>query len=128
MAQLITSPQTLTGSWVALGAPVDMTTSTRCAIWLGIDINNSNNARVRALPLLAKNSGTDYSLPIRTVGSSDVKVEEEFYEFAVDQDQEILLEIRTRGLVPYLQFEVQAGTVGAPAGEISTADVTLSTY
>jgi len=128
MAQLITTAQTLTTSWVNLGSEQDMSQHTRCAVWLNVDINDSNNVRVRAIPKLAKNATLEYNLPIRTVGASDVKVEREYYEFNVDADQQVLLEVQTKGLVPYVQFQAQVGTAGATPAQIDNADITFSSY
>lgn len=128
MAQLIKTPQTLTTSWTPVGDPVDTTNATRTAFWLTVTINNSLNLQIRALPLLAKNAPSDFSLPIRTVSASDVKVEAEYYELNDDIDQEIILETRTKGLIPYVQFEVRVDTLGATAAVLDTANVTKSHY
>jgi len=126
--QLITTPQTLTTSWVDLGDQVDMTKYTRCGIWLNIDINDSNNVRIRALPKLAKNAAFEYTLPIRTVGANVVTVEPEYFEYGTDADGLGILEIRTRGLVPYVQFQVQVSAAGATPAQIDNADITFSSY
>lgn len=124
--QLITSPQTLTGSWVDLGAEVEVNQHNRIGIWLNVDINDSQNVRLRALAKLGQNAANEYNLLIKNVSASSVAVESEFFEFNVDADQLAVLEVVTNGLVPFVQFQVQAGTVGASAGQIDEADYTLS--
>ena len=124
--QLITSAQTLTASWVDLGAELDMSSYKRALIWINLDINDSLNARVRALGKLANNATLEYSFPIKVVGSSDVKVDDEYIEFNVDADQQMILEVETNGLIPFLQFQIQAGTAGVAPGQFDNADATFS--
>ena len=128
MAQLITSAQTLTGSWANLGSVQDFSQYFRSAIWLNVDINDSLNVRVRALAKLGANDALSYTLPIRTVGASDVKLDAEYYEFNTDADQQMLLEVVSNGLAPCIQFQVMAGTAGASPGQIDNADITFSNY
>lgn len=129
MIALISAAQDLTASWVDLGDPVPMSDWNRCALWANLDINNTNDARVRAIAKLTDTVGAgEYTLPIKVVTSSDVKVEGEYIEFNVDADQKMVLEVETKGLVPFIQFQVQAGTVGATAGQFDSAIVTQSNY
>jgi len=121
------SPQNLTGSWADLGDELDVEGAHFIGLFVNLDINDSANARVR---LLAKrtSAGTDeYVLSIRTVGASDVKVEDEYVEFNGDADQKMLLSWDLDGLVPFAQFQVQVGTVGSTAGQIDSAYVTTAT-
>lgn len=124
--QLITSAQTLTDSWADLGGEQDMSKYKRCMVWLNIDINDSQNVRVRAVGKLSKNAANEYNLPIKTTSSSQVTIQDEFMEFNDDADQKVLLEIVTNGLIPFVQLQVEAGTVGASAGQIDEADITFS--
>lgn len=98
----------------------------RCMVWLNIDINDSQNVRVRAVGKLSKNAANEYNLPIKTTSSSQVTIQDEFMEFNDDADQKVLLEIVTNGLIPFVQLQVEAGTVGASAGQIDEADITFS--
>ena len=123
--QLITSAQNLTNAWADLGGQVEMVKNSKTAIWIVLDINSSENARLRVLAQRYKNDTKEYVLPIKVVGSSDVKVQDEYFEFNDDADQNVILEIDTAGLIPYLQFQVMAGTVGATAGQIDEADLTF---
>lgn len=118
---LISAAQDLTANWVDLGGEISTENVQHIGIYINLDINNSQDARVR---LLAKHTsaGTDeYNLPIRTVSASDVKVEDEYIEFNVDADQKMILEFDLDGIVPFCQIQVQAGTVGATAGQIDSA-------
>lgn len=125
---LITTAQDLTSGWVNLGEPIDMTNFNRLGLYLNLDINSSLNARFRALGKRAKNDAEVYTLPIKTVSASDVKVESEYVEFNVDADQRMILTIATEGVVPFIQIQVQAGTVGVTPGQIDNAYVEFSNY
>lgn len=123
---LISSPQELTASWVDLGEVVDATNWSRLFLWIDLDINDSQNVRVRALPKIGKNDTSEYNYVIETVGSSDVKIEPKYFEFNSDSDQKVVWQVNTLGGVPYVQFQVEAGTAGATPGQIETAIVTAS--
>lgn len=105
-----------------------MTNFTRLGLYLNLDINNTANARVRALAKLGKNDISSFLLPIKMVGASDVKVEGEYFEFNIDADQLMVLGMETEGLVPYVQLQVMAGTVGVTPGQIDAADIQFSNY
>ena len=131
MAQLIAAAQTLTGTFADLGAEIDMSQYTRCLVWLNIDINDSLNVRLRVLGKLAPRGTLEYQLPIESIVTTtpfNVSTEGEYFEFNVDADQQIVIEFVTNGSIPYLQFQVMAGTVGAGAGQIDNADITFSSY
>lgn len=122
---LISAAQDLTANWVDLGGEISTENVQNIGLYLNLDINDSQDARVR---LLAKHTsgGTDeYTLPIRTVSASDVKVQPEYTEFAVDADQKMLVAAVLDAIVPFCQFQVQAGTVGASAGQIDGAHYVL---
>jgi len=121
---LLAAAQDLTAAWADLGAELTVTGARTIALWTTLDINDSINARVRLL-VKWENAGADeYVLPIRTVGASAVLVEDEYIEFNVDADQQMILSWDLDGLVFYAQFQVQAGVVGATAGQIDAAYVT----
>ena len=120
-----TTAQNFTGSWVDYGSEIDVLGITRLGLWLNLDVNDSNNMRVR---VLAKHTtaGTDeYMLPIKTVSSSDVKVEDEYLEFNADSDQKVLLSVELFKLVAYVQIQIQVGTVGSTAGQVDSGYYTL---
>lgn len=121
---LISAAQDLTDGWVDLGAEIETARYGAAGLWLNVDINSSANVRIRALAKHTRGGSEEYSLPIRTVGSSDVKIEAEYFELNTDADQQVLLTIDLDSVIPWVQFQVMAGTVGATAGQIDTAYVT----
>jgi len=121
------SPQALTASWVDLGSVLFVKGACIAVLWVQLDINDSINARVRALARRESGAGAlEYTLPIRTIEASVVKVRPAYFEFDTDADQNMLLVAELDGAVPYVQYQVQAGVVGSTAGQIDSAYVTTS--
>lgn len=123
---IIAAAQDLTANWADLGSELHVAGAQAIGLWVTLDINGSTNARVRLLAKHTSAGTEEYVLPIRTVGTSDVAVEDEYHEFEDDADQSMLLSSDLDGLVPYVQFQVSAGAVGAPAGQIDAAHVTTA--
>jgi len=121
---LISSAQDLTASWKDFGSEVSSGGYNVFGLWTDLDINDSVNARIR---LLASHTtgGATYLIPIRTVAASSVSVEGEYIEFNVDEDQQMLLSWDLDRLVPYIQIQVQVGTVNTTAAQIDSASYTL---
>ncbi len=123
---LISSPQLFTTSFVDLGVPIDCVGFNNLAIWIKIDINDSLNARIRALGKFAIDDVDEYFFPIKTVSSSDIKVETEYVEFNIDQDQSYVINYSINNVIPYVQFQISVGTLGAIPGSILSAYITRS--
>lgn len=122
---LISAAQDLTGAWVDLGGVIPTSNAEAIGLYLTLDINGSTNARVRMLTLHTS-GGTEHVLPIRTVGASAVAVEDEYIEFTDDADQSMLLSWTLAGIIPFVQFQVSTGAVGAPAGQIDAANIVIA--
>lgn len=118
------SAQAFTTSWVDLGSEIETLGIESVGVWVDLDINNTNNPRIRAQAKLDAGGAAEYDLVIKTVGTADVKIEDLYYEWNVDADQKSLLQIDLDGLVPYIQLQIQCGTVGAAAGEIESCVIT----
>ena len=120
------SPQAFTGSWADLGSELVVKGARAIGLWVTLDINDTVNPRVRALVKHTAAGTEEYLLPIRTVGASAVLVEDEYVEFNVDADQLMLLSWDLDGLVPVVQFQIQAGTAGVSPGQIDAAYVSTA--
>jgi len=119
--QLISSAQDMTGTWADLGSEYQLGGANSCAVYLNLDINLSNNARIRFMAKHASAHTDEFALPIRTVSAADVKIEDEYLEFNVDADQNVLIGADLDGCVMYGQWQVQVGTVGGTAAQIDDA-------
>jgi hypothetical protein len=119
---LISSAQDLTAVWADLGSEIQTDKYRWLKIWIQLDINNGANVRIRILEKTALAGSIEYVQAIETVGTSDLKIEDLYYEFNVDADQNVVLLVELRNTVPVCQVQVQAGTAGAPtAAQIDSA-------
>lgn len=123
---LISAAQNLTGAWADLGSEVKTSGFQHLGLWLNVDINDSSDVRVRVLAKHTEAHADEFSLPIKTVGASSVAIEDEYFELTDDADQKILIGVDLDGIVPVIQIQVMAGTLGATAGQIDGALVTMA--
>ena len=119
------SNQTVTGAWADMGAVIESKGANSVGIWIDLDINDAKDFRIRALGKMTKD-GDEYVFPIRSISATVVKIEAEYLEFATDADQKVVLEVDLSQLVPFVRFEIMAGTVGAAPAIILQCDTSLS--
>ena len=112
-----TLPQDITGSWADVGSYIDVKDYSEITFAITVDINSSENVRFRCVSTL-ENSGTptEYVSTIATVSASNIAIEDEFIELTDDADQSFLVTFKPK--TPYIKLQVQAGTVGATAGQV----------
>lgn len=118
------SPQAFTASWADLGAEIQMHGYNSLGVWLVLDVNNSLDMRLRARVKLDKDATNEYSLPIRSVGTAVVAVEQEYLEFNVDEDANYLIDFDTKGHAGFVQLQISAGTAGATPGQVDECIIT----
>lgn len=121
---LTTNAQNFTTNWVDLGSEIPIETFFNLGIWLDIDINDTVDARIRAVVRHAT-GGSDYVLPIKTETATVVNVEDEYFEFTTDEDKKRLIGFTLDKIIPYIQIQIQCETVGASAGQILSSKYTL---
>lgn len=126
ITSMISAPQTLTGAWVDVGAPIDTRDIYRVSLWVDLDINNSTDVRFRLVGKKTVDATDVFSLPIKTVLPASVKVEPEYYEFNVDADQKQLLDWFVADMAPYVQVQTMVGAVGVTPGQLLSVDVTFA--
>lgn len=118
------TPQDLTANWADYGSEISMQGFSRLGLFLTLDINDSLNVRVRVLAKHTNAGAEEYNLPIKTVSSTDVKIEPEYIEFNTDADQLVILEVDTNLIVPICQVQISAGTAGATEGQFDASYIT----
>jgi len=119
------APQAFTTSWIDCGAEFQTKGYKKLGLWINLDINAGVNARIRVLGK-RESAGTDeYTLPIKTIGTSDVKLESEYFEFNVDADNKMILSIDLENLVPWCQVQIQIGTDSGADAQIDSLYYTL---
>ncbi len=117
--------QSFTASWVDYGSEIGTDDFNTIALWLNIDINNTQDARLR---ILAKHTGggDEYVLPIKVETATVVNIEDEYYELVTDEDEKRVISFTLDKVVPFVQVQIQAGTVGVSAGQVLDSKYTLS--
>lgn len=127
MSRHITAPsalkstaQVVTAAWMAVGSPVSVGYFDKMIVRPSVTINSSNNVRFRIIERLAAVTGGTFYVPtIETVGASEVKVEDRYYELNDDSNQNPIIEFKVQGL-EFVELQTQAGTVGATGASISS--------
>ncbi len=110
---MISAAQAFTDAWVDLGSEISMFGFTTCAFYLTLDINDDSDLQFRVRGKHESEGTEEYSLPIETVGTGVVSVEDQYWEFTDDADQLIIIPVETNGAVPYLQAQIRRGVDGA---------------
>ena len=123
--KLITAPQDLTASWVDLGGEIDVRAIETLDLWLNVDINGSSDIRVRLLAKHTAAHADEFTWPFVTASTANVTIAPEYTELDSDLDQILLLSSTLFGVMDKAQIQVQAGTLGAPAGQVDAARITL---
>jgi len=118
---LISSAQSFTGSWANLGSVLHTNGMSYIGLFLKVTANNSLNMRVRVLGKLSLTDSDSYVFPIRDVQSNSIKVQGEYFELTNDTDQNIVIGVDLKYIIPAIQFQISAGTAGATAGQIAKA-------
>lgn len=120
---LITSAQVLTANFANFGSLINAKGFTSIGVFIKLNINDSLNVQLKAIGRTEEAGTDDYLLPIKSVSltAGTVKVKEGVFEFDSDADQLLIIEIETGNLIPFIQLQVKAGTVGASAGQIDDA-------
>lgn len=128
LKQLITEAQELTNDWVILGGRVDVKNVLSITLYVDVDPNDSTDIQIRPIAYKTQsgNNADFYTLGIET-GDTDgtVEVLPEVFDVPAGGGKLTIPVYNSFG-IPYLGFQVKAGTVGATAGEILTAEYNLT--
>lgn len=111
-----TTAQDVTDAWADLGTNIDVNMQDYISLFLQVDINSSEDFRIRAVANDTLSGTDNYLFPIKTISASDVQVASAYYELSSDADQNIVLDWELNKNVPFIKFQISAGTVGATAG------------
>jgi hypothetical protein len=121
---LITAAQSMTTSWADLGSEIDCRGYNSLGAWLTVASGSSNDFRVRVLAKHTYAGSEEYNIPIRTVSASDVKIEPEYVEFNVDQNQLMVVAWDTDNIIPYTQLQISCSATGSVSGQVTAAYIT----
>ena len=123
--QLTSAAQDLTTSWADLGSEFCGNGVKRVG-WFGeIDINDSNDVRVRLVAATPYETDT-YIVPATHSLYGATATSVAYYEITSDANQDIFLCWDTNDMFDKLKFQVQVGTKGTTAGQIDESYYKLS--
>ena len=112
---------TLGTAWTTIGS-AEVGGARWAGAYIDLNINAGTNARVRLRGMYGS-GGSAYYLPLTTVGTSTVDVEDRFVEFVGDSDQKQLLTWELDGVCPWVKLEGSVGgSGGTGAGTATTID------
>jgi hypothetical protein len=128
LSPLINSPQDITTDWADLGTIHDCFGFTVIGLYLRLDINSSQDFRVRVIGRKSETDSVDYLIPYRleTIENSWVKYGE-YTEVDVDEDKNMLLFFHIEGVLPFFKIQIQGGFVGVTPAQITEAHYILGT-
>ena len=115
------APQTLTASFVDVGAEINVENYKQLWLYFNVDINSSSNVTFQ---VLSKGlGGSWYYLPVESAGTAKTLVDPSVYELNVDADQLQIVKCPVVGC-SIVKVQVKAGTLGAPAAILLSAEYT----
>ncbi len=124
--KLIAADQLLTNAWADLGPEISTAGLTRICLWAAIDINDSLNVRFRALFKNVNGEVYEFPPPIYVTNTTAtpwyLTAESEYIEWNVDATdfyEPFVWDLCNA--VPWVQFQVMAGTAGNTPGNVLTA-------
>ena len=117
---LIEAAQTITGSWVDVGATIETNKFSFFTSYIDLDINDSKDVQFRYRALFEED-GDEFIIPLRTRRKSSVTLRDYYFEVDNDVDQKFVLEEQIDDTVTLIKLQVRAETVGATAGQILSA-------
>lgn len=120
--QLITAAQNYTTSWVDLGVEVDVHGLQTFALWIENDSNSGTGLQVQLLGKNTYSTTLEFNMPIKTVSSTSVLIEENVVTFTDGSDTKFLIGFTLDQVVPKVQVQIKATAAG------STAQVDSASY
>lgn len=104
----IVSAQDLTDTYADFGGEIETLGCKSIGLWINCDVNNSEDVTLQVLGLHTS-GGDEYDIDginVKTLWTSGVSDFNKYYEFDV-------------GVIPILQLQAKAVTVGATAGDLT---------
>lgn len=124
--ELLAAAQTITDTWADVGEAIDVRDVSSLGLWVDLDVNNSQDVRLRLVALPSPDSADIYELPLEAVAATESKIQDHYFELDNDADQKMLLKVSVSDVALYVKVQVMAGTVGGTPGRILSLGITAS--
>ena len=118
------TPHEIGSSFAKAGHRIDTRGCKSICVWTNLDVGTSVNVTIKPLAFATKSSTAAYELPIKSVAASKVNVEDEVYEFTVDADQKVILEIETNKVIPFIEIHAKDDSNGD--GQLDELHITFN--
>ena len=115
---LLSSPQTVTASWVDVGGEIVTDGHKDIAFWIKLTINDSNNVQFRALAKHIESHADEYEILTETYSAGVNTEDATVHELNADANQKVKFDIDLHASTPVIQLQVKALTVGATGATI----------
>ena len=124
---LIGAAQDFTAAMADVGGEIPCSGYRHLRVWVTLDINDSTDCRVAVLVKHTSAGSVEapYDPNKWALRDSTLSATGAYREWNTDADGEYLVEIELDNAMPYVQLQIQAGTVGASAGQIDAATYVL---
>jgi hypothetical protein len=114
---------TLGTAWQDIGTAFRVGGACTVSAFVELTINDSQNARFRAVGLTQK-GGTEYEQLVRAKQNSYVQVESRYFEINNDEDLNFVVDFECNATLPFMKFQAQVGTVGGTGATIKLTYLT----
>jgi hypothetical protein len=130
LRELIAEAQELTSSYAMLGERVDVKNALSITLYIDFDVDDSTDITIKPVGFLSAQTGSPavgaFDLPQNgTVTGGVIEFVPLVFEVPAAGGK-IAITVNTSYGVPYVGFQVKAGTVGGNAGEVLTAEYNLT--
>lgn len=122
--EYLDTPITLTNDWVTIGSRIGTIGLTSIGVWLDVVINDSTEILIRPVCYPSERSDNGYSVPTMEIYTGINHVYPKQYLLEEASDQKLTFQITTAKIIPYVEIQVKAGTVGVTPATINSLILT----
>jgi len=113
--------QLFTAAWVDVGPEIALHGYNAIKLWLTVDFSDSAGFRFRLLEK-HESAGVEEYIPVEIAVTGGVRLAtQSYWELATNADQLVTLAYDTDGATPYLQLQIQVGTIGLGTAQLDSA-------
>ena len=121
---LISSAQNLSASFADLGYEIDCRGYNTIGLWLKCTWEESQGIQVKALAKHTVGGTEEYDLPLELISGGVINVTTELRQMPDSINWLYVYAIKTRNIIPYIQFQARHTNVPISNGTIDTAYIT----
>lgn len=124
--EVLSSPLALTDTDTRVAFRIATIGLTSIAVWINYSINDSTGIVITPFASHRETEGTIYNVPTMEIHTGINKVFPKVYEMDKDSDTNIVFQITTGKLLPYIEIYARASVVGANPAVINSMVITTT--